>query len=87
MNDNQDSGTVSVRALQTAVALVTAQAAGLGLPQADVLGDCPADEALTALTALVAGLMRTAAPGFGTAVLRGVGASVARSSGKDGGAL
>jgi hypothetical protein len=85
MNDNQDSGTVSVRALQAAVALVTAQAAGLGLPQGDVLGDCPADEALTALTAPVAGLMRAAAPGFGTAVLRSVGAAVAQSAGEDAG--
>lgn len=78
------SGTVSVRSLQAAISLVTAQAAGLEVPQAELLGDCPAEEALATLTLLVAGVIRTA-PVMGADVLRNVGESVAQQAGQDGG--
>lgn len=43
---------ISRRGLQAAVALVTASHAGLGIPQAELLGEASAEEALTALVVL-----------------------------------
>lgn len=79
-----DSGTVSVRSLQAAVALVAAQAADLEVPQAELLDGCPADEVLATLAVLVAGVIRTA-PVMGAAVLRSFGESVARGTTQAGG--
>ncbi|MFE9601982.1 MULTISPECIES: hypothetical protein [Streptomyces] len=73
------SGSVSIRSLRAAVALVTAQAAGLEVSQAELLDGCPADEALATLTLLVAGAVGTA-PVLGAAMLRSVGESVAREA-------
>lgn len=77
-----DSGTVSVRSLHAAVALVTAQAAGIEVSQAELLDGCPAEEVLATLTLLVASAMRTA-PAMGAAVLRNVGESVAQQAGQN----
>ncbi|MFF0127316.1 hypothetical protein ACFYTG_16540 [Streptomyces mirabilis] len=43
---------ISRRGLQAAVALATAANAGLEIPQAELLGETPAEEALTALVVL-----------------------------------
>jgi hypothetical protein len=79
-----DSGTVSVRSLQAAVSLVTAQASGLEVPQAELLDGCPAEEVLATLTLLVASAMRTA-PVMGAAMLQNFGESVARGTARGGG--
>lgn len=77
-------GTVSVRSLRAAVALVAAQAAGLEVPQAELLDGCPAEEALATVALLVASVMHTA-PAMGAAVLRNFGESVARETTRGGG--
>jgi hypothetical protein len=79
-----DSGTVSVRSLQAAVALVAAQASGIEVPQTELLDGCPAEEALATLALLVASAMRTA-PVMGAAMLRNFGESVARGVAQGGG--
>lgn len=72
-------GSVSVRSLRAAVALVAAQAAGIEVSQAELLDGCPPDEALATLTLLVASVMGTA-PVMGAAVLQNVGESLARET-------
>jgi len=71
-------GTITVRGLQSAVALVTAQAAGLEVPQAQILGETPIEEALQALTVLAATVMNVTLPSATTGVLRSTATMVAR---------
>lgn len=64
---------VSRRGLQAAVALVTAANAGLEIPQADLLGETPAEEALTALTVLSACFLTFGPPSTPDVALRSAG--------------
>jgi hypothetical protein len=71
--------TVSVRAVQAAVALVTAQAAGLDVPQEHLIGDVPVDEVLAVLTVLCAASLGAAVPSAAPgALLRSTGVMAAR---------
>lgn len=58
---------ISRRGLQAAVALVTAANAGLEIPQAELLGETPIEEALTAMTVLSSCFLT-----FGSASVPGV---------------
>lgn len=64
------AGTLTVRGLQGAVAVVTARLAGLDdLPQEQILGDTPPQEALHALSVLLASVLGAIAPqGIASAV-------------------
>ncbi|MFJ9903931.1 hypothetical protein ACIRVK_13670 [Streptomyces sp. NPDC101152] len=71
--------TISVRALQAAVALVTAQAAGIVVSQEQLIGDVPADEVVVVLTALCAASLGAAVPSADPgALLRTTGVMAAR---------
>ncbi|MFB6567370.1 hypothetical protein [Streptomyces noursei] len=69
---------VSVRGMQAAVALVTAEAGNVDLPQARILGGTPAQEALQALAWLVSSLLVASAPDAMGRFLRSVGATTAQ---------
>ncbi|MFE2684038.1 hypothetical protein [Streptomyces mirabilis] len=58
---------ITRRGLQSAVALCTAQSAGLEIPQSELLGETPAEEALTALVVLASCFL-----GFGSPSVPGV---------------
>lgn len=65
--------TITARGLQAAVALTTARNAGLDIPQAQLLGETPAEEALTALTVLASCFLDFGAPTVPKAALRAAG--------------
>ncbi|TKA11744.1 hypothetical protein [Actinacidiphila oryziradicis] len=65
--------TLTARGLQAAVALTTARNAGLEIPQAQLLGDTPAEEALLALTVLASCFLDFGAPSIPGAALRSAG--------------
>lgn len=69
---------ITLRGLQAAIALVTAAQAGLEIPQGQLLGDTPPEEALRALTGLAAAFLRLGAPGLPWEALRSVGGLAAR---------
>lgn len=64
---------ISRRGLQAAVALVTAANAGMEIPQADLLGETPAEEALTALVVLSACFLSFGPPSTPGVALRSAG--------------
>lgn len=70
--------TVTVRGLQAAVALITAESARLKLAQADIIGDCAPEEALRALTVLAGAYMAHALPSTAVGVLRNTGTMAGR---------
>jgi hypothetical protein len=69
---------ISLRGLQAAIALVTAAHAGVDVPQEQLLGDTPPDEALRALTGLAAAFLRLGESGQPWEALRVVGGLAAR---------
>lgn len=69
---------ITLRGLQAAVALVTAVHADLEVPQAQVLGDTPPEEALRALTGLAAAFLTLGDPRVPGQALRAAGGLVAR---------
>ncbi len=68
---------ITLRGLQGAIALVSAAQAGLEVPQEQLLGDTPPEEALRALTGLAAAFLGLA-PGAPWEALRSVGGLAAR---------
>jgi len=64
---------ISRRGLQGAVALCTAQNAGLEIPQAELLGGTPAEEALSALVVLASCFLQFGAPSAPGVALRAAG--------------
>lgn len=78
---------ISRRGLQAAVALVTAANAGLEVPQADLLGETPAEEALTALVVLSACFLTLGSPSVPGTALQSAGRIAGRlevQEGRDG---
>ncbi|MEU5633531.1 hypothetical protein ACH47C_26925 [Streptomyces rishiriensis] len=71
-------GTITARGLQAAVALTTARSAGLDIPQAQLLGDTPAEEALLALTVLASCFLDFGAPSAPRVALRTAGGIAGR---------
>lgn len=69
---------ITLRGLQSAIALVSAAQAGLEVPQEQLLGNTPATEALRALTGLAAAFLRLGAPGLPWEALRSVGGLAAQ---------
>ncbi|MFD5508287.1 hypothetical protein ACFWIB_10985 [Streptomyces sp. NPDC127051] len=70
---------ITVRGLLAAVALLTAQASGLEVEQATLLGDTPAEEALRALTMWTALHIEVAQPRRYAVDLQGVGTIAAQA--------
>ena len=64
---------ISRRGLQAAVALVTAANSKLEIPQADLLGETPAEEALAALVVLSACFLTLGSPSVPGTALRSAG--------------
>ncbi|MEV7387196.1 hypothetical protein [Streptomyces sp. NPDC091215] len=64
---------ITPRGLQAAVALTTASNAGLKIPQADLLGETPAEEALTALAVLASCFLEFGSPSVPGTALRAAG--------------
>lgn len=64
---------ISRRGLQAAVALVTAANAGMEIPQGDLLGETPAEEALSALVVLSACFLSFGPPSARGVALRSAG--------------
>ncbi|MET7781509.1 hypothetical protein ABZU94_07255 [Streptomyces mirabilis] len=64
---------ISRRGLQAAVALVTASSAGLEIPQAELLGETPAEEALAALVVLSSCFLTFGAPSVPGMALQAAG--------------
>lgn len=64
---------ITARGLQGAVAVVTANLAGLNLSQEELLGDTPPEEALLALSTLVASVLNVTAPSGLATALRAAG--------------
>lgn len=76
---SEQPASISVRGLQAAVALLTAQASGLEVEQAHLLGDTPPEEALRALTVWAALHLEAAQPRRYAEGLQGVGVLAARA--------
>jgi hypothetical protein len=64
---------ITRRGLQAAVALTTAANAGLEISQAELLGETPMEEALTALTVLASCFLTFGAPSVPGVALRAAG--------------
>ncbi|MDU8998202.1 hypothetical protein [Streptomyces mirabilis] len=64
---------ITRRGLQAAVALVTAANAGLEIPQAELLGETPIEEALTAMTVMSACFLTFGSPAVPGMALRAAG--------------
>lgn len=64
---------VSRRGLQAAVALVTAANAGLDVPQSELLGETPVEEALSALVVLASCFLTFGAPSVPGVALQAAG--------------
>ncbi|MEU2859905.1 hypothetical protein ABZ672_16200 [Streptomyces mirabilis] len=64
---------ISRRGLQAAVALVTASNSGLEIPQAELLGETPAEEALTALAVLASCFLNFGSPSVPGTALQAAG--------------
>jgi hypothetical protein len=75
---------ISRRGLQAAVALVTAANAGLDVPQAELLGETPAEEALTALTVLASCFLGFGAPSVPGVALQAAGRIAGRLEVREG---
>jgi len=65
---------ITTRGLQGAVAVVTAQLASLDIPQEKALGSTPPEEALRALSVLVASVLGSTAPTGLASAVRAAGA-------------
>lgn len=76
---SEQPASISVRGLQAAVALLTAQASGLEVEQAQLLGDTPPEEALRALVIWTSLHFEAAQPQRYAAGLQGVGVIAARA--------
>ncbi|GAA3255999.1 hypothetical protein [Streptomyces lavendulae] len=70
---------VTLRGLQAAVALMTARIWDVEVDQGEVLGDTPAEEALSALAVIAAASMGATMPDLGKPVLRNIGGLAAQA--------
>ncbi|MFI2202659.1 hypothetical protein ACH47Z_18140 [Streptomyces sp. NPDC020192] len=75
---------ISRRGLQAAVALVTASNSGLEIPQAELLGETPAEEALSALVVLASCFLGFGAPSVPVVALQTAGRIAGRLEAEEG---
>ncbi|MDJ0341786.1 hypothetical protein [Streptomyces sp. PH10-H1] len=64
---------LTIAGVQGAIALVTARLARLDVPQEQILGDTPAQEALAALSAIVVSVLEQTVPDHLVGALRRAG--------------